>query len=246
MTVFFVLFLIIGSLFILNLFVGIVIGTFADEKEKASKNNLLTDLQHEYCEVLIKGYNSVPIKEYTKSDNRITNWSRSVAQSKVFETFIFICICLNTVCLALTWYGQSENTKNVLEIINYFFTGIYTLEFLIKLIAFKKDYFYNGWNIFDFLIVVSAWVGIIATQVFNLDIGPISTVVRSFRISRILKIIKRLKELHKIYLTFLVAAPELVNVGLLLLLFLYLYSVLGVYLFSEVKLQKYLDRNANF
>lgn len=70
--------------------------------------------------------------------------------------------------------------------------------------------------------------------------------VRSFRISRILKIIKRLKELHKIYLTFLVAAPELVNVGALLFLFLYLYSVLGVFLFSEVKLQTYLNRNANF
>ena len=76
--------------------------------------------------------------------------------------------------------------------------------------------------------------------------GPISTVVRSFRIARILKIIKRLKELHKIYLTFLVAAPELVNVGALLFLFLYLYSVLGVILFSEVKLQTHLDRNANF
>ena len=42
--IFFVLFLVVGSLFILNLFVGIVIGTFADEKEKVSRNNLLTDL----------------------------------------------------------------------------------------------------------------------------------------------------------------------------------------------------------
>ena len=50
-----------------------------------------------------------------------------------------------------------------LEIVNYFFTLIYTLEFIIKLIAFKRDYFENGWNIFDFLIVVSAWFGIVAT-----------------------------------------------------------------------------------
>ena len=157
-----------------------------------------------------------------------------------------MCICLNTVCLALAWYGQSPTIISVLEIVNYFFTLIYTLEFIIKLIAFKKDYFYDGWNIFDFLIVVSAWFGIVATRIFGVDVGPISTVVRSFRISRILKIIKRLKELHKIYLTFLVAAPELVNVGALLFLFLYLYSVLGVFLFSEVKLQTHLDRNANF
>ena len=77
--VFFIAFLVIGSLFILNLFVGIVIGTFADEKEKVSRNNLLTDLQHEYCEVLIKGYSSSPVKEYTSTENKITNWCRTIA-----------------------------------------------------------------------------------------------------------------------------------------------------------------------
>ena len=102
--IFFVLFLIIGSLFILNLFVGIVIGTFADEKEKVSRNNLLTDLQHEYCEVLIKGYKSFPRKAYSETENRCTNWSRRIAQNQRFDGFIFACICLNTVCLALTWY----------------------------------------------------------------------------------------------------------------------------------------------
>lgn len=40
---FFMLFLIIGSLFVLNLFVGVVIDTFNTEKEKLGKNYLLTD-----------------------------------------------------------------------------------------------------------------------------------------------------------------------------------------------------------
>ena len=41
---FFVLFLIFGTLFILNLFVGIVIDTFNKEKDVLSNNNLLTKL----------------------------------------------------------------------------------------------------------------------------------------------------------------------------------------------------------
>ena len=49
-------FMIVGTLFILNLFVGVVINTFDKEKEKLSHNNLMTDLQNEYCEVLIKCY----------------------------------------------------------------------------------------------------------------------------------------------------------------------------------------------
>ena len=53
---FFQFFMIVGTLFILNLFVGVVINTFDKEKEKLSRNNLMTDLQNEYCEVLIKCY----------------------------------------------------------------------------------------------------------------------------------------------------------------------------------------------
>ena len=48
--------MVIGSLFILNLFVGVVINTFNIEKEKLSRNSLMTDLQDEYCDVLIKCY----------------------------------------------------------------------------------------------------------------------------------------------------------------------------------------------
>lgn len=48
--------MIVGSLFILNLFVGVVINTFNIEKEKLSHNNLMTTLQDEYVEVMIKVY----------------------------------------------------------------------------------------------------------------------------------------------------------------------------------------------
>ena len=99
---------------------------------------------------------------------------------------------------------------------------------------------------FDFLIVMSAWFGIFALSVFNLQIGPITTIIRSFRIARVLKLIKRAKNLQKILQTIVIALPELINVGALLLLFIFLFSVLGVYLFAEIKLQNNLDRHANF
>ena len=54
--VFFVGFLIFGSLFILNLFVGVVLNTFNTEKDKLSNNNILTKLQTEYVEVMKNCY----------------------------------------------------------------------------------------------------------------------------------------------------------------------------------------------
>ena len=69
--VFFSLFMVVGSLFILNLFVGVVINTFNIEKEKLSRNALLTDLQDEYTEVLIKCYSQKPLKRVQLTGNAI-------------------------------------------------------------------------------------------------------------------------------------------------------------------------------
>ena len=68
---FFMLFLIICGLFIVNLFVGVVINTFNSEKDKLSHNNLLTDLQTEYCNVIIKIYQSRPRMLYKSTGNKI-------------------------------------------------------------------------------------------------------------------------------------------------------------------------------
>ena len=68
---FFMLFLIICGLFIVNLFVGVVINTFNSEKDKLSHNNLLTDLQTEYCNVIIKVYQSKPRMLYKSTGNKI-------------------------------------------------------------------------------------------------------------------------------------------------------------------------------
>jgi hypothetical protein len=139
---------------------------------------------------------------------------------------------MNTICLALTWYAEPPGLTPVQEAINLVFNIIYTVEALIKMIAFGYDYFNDGWNNFDFVIVLAAWIGMIINSIEGLDIGALTTVIRSFRISRIFKIIKKYKNLRILFYTFIGAIPQLTNVGGLLFLFLFLYSVLGVFLFA--------------
>ena len=71
--------MILGSLFILNLFVGVVINTFNIEKEKLSRNNLMTDLQNEYCEVLIKCYGLRPMKAVIETGNKFRDQMTRIA-----------------------------------------------------------------------------------------------------------------------------------------------------------------------
>ena len=114
------------------------------------------------------------------------------------------------------------------------------------MIAFDKDYFKDGWNIFDFIIVMAAWFGFISSKIEGLEIGSLTNVIRIFRISRIFKIIKKYKSLRILFYTFIGAIPQLTNVGGLLMLFLFLYSVLGVEWFAVVKLQENVTVHANF
>lgn len=131
-----------------------------------------------------------------QTGSEIRDFFQKIVQNQAFDIIIFTCICLNTIVLALAWYGMNEDILSVLEVLNYIFTGIYTIEMIFKIIAFGKSYFRDGWCIFDFLIVMSAWLGIILLQVFSIDVGSISTIIRSFRIARVLKLIKAAKNLQ--------------------------------------------------
>ena len=95
----------------------------------------------------------------------------NIATSVILDNFIFFCIMVNTICLSLTWYNEPEALKSWLENINLIFNIIYTIEAMIKLIAFGGDFFKDGWNTFDFVIVIAAWVGFIAKNIDGLDLG---------------------------------------------------------------------------
>lgn len=131
----------------------------------------------------------------------------SIAVNIYFDRFILICIIFNTGCLAYTWHGEPPDLEQSLSHFNFAFNIIYTIEALVKLIAFDRDYFKDGWNVFDFIIVVAAWFGFISSKIDGLEIGSLTNVIRIFRISRIFKIIKKYKSLRILFYTFIGAIP---------------------------------------
>jgi hypothetical protein len=138
--------------------------------------------------------------------------------------------------MAATWYAERKSYTESMEFVNLVFTIIYTIESIIKILVFKKKYFKDGWNVFDFMIVVVSWLGFFLEAVFKLNVGSAATIIRSFRVARVFKMIRRFKSMRKIFNTFVVALPELGNVGSLLFLLLLLYSILGVFFFAKVML----------
>lgn len=54
---------------------------------------------------------------------------------------------------------QSEEMKTVLHNINVVFIVIFTGECLVKMISLRQYFFTNGWNIFDFIVVILSIIG---------------------------------------------------------------------------------------
>lgn len=93
------------------------------------------------------------------------------------DLFITICIVLNTFFMALDQPGQSEKMARLLATGNYIFTGIFTAEAILKIIAkTPAKYMKDGWNVFDLFIVTLSLVELGLANIKGLS------VLRSFRL----------------------------------------------------------------
>ena len=136
----------------------------------------------------------------------------------------------------------------MIQNINYGFMAIFTLEAIIKLIALRKNYFKETWNIFDFTVVVGS-LAILVIGVLNLGNFAIqSTILRSMRIGRILRILRKFKKLQIIFNTLFEAIPSMASLGMLLLLLMFMYAIIGMSQFGYANItdQPNADFHANF
>jgi len=137
----------------------------------------------------------------------------------------------------------------LLDISGYFFTLVFLVEATLKLIAYQKTYFKNSWNKFDFLVVSFSIFDIIIKMMQNLetDLSILSTlsslarVARIMRVTRILKLAGKKAGLQAILQTIQFSIPSLMNVVTLLLLIFFMFSIMGNFLFWNIRYGDVLD-----
>lgn len=153
-----------------------------------------------------------------------------------FDRFIMILITISTVLLAFdTPLSDPEGTLiKSLNIVDYVFTSIFTLEMLIKMITLgilfngSKSYLRNGWNFLDFIIVTSALLSIAFTN-FNLSFLK---ALRMLRILRPLRLISRNKGLKLAITSLINSIPKILNLLLIVLFFMFILAILLMNLFG--------------
>jgi len=247
--IFYIIYIIVIAFFMMNIFVGFVIVTFQNEGEQEYKNCELDKNQRQCVEYALK---AKPVRRYIPT-NKWQYKAWQVVNSTLFEYFMLFLILLNTVCLAVQHKGQSQRFTDILNIMNYIFTALFTVEMIVKLIAFTpRHYFKDLWNAFDGIIVIGSLVDIIMNLVDTLNKkergGMKVNFFRLFRVMRLIKLLSRGEGIRTLLWTFLKSFQALPYVVLLIVLLFFIYAVIGMQLFGKVKQEDdgQINRNNNF
>ncbi|KPP63978.1 hypothetical protein Z043_117720, partial [Scleropages formosus] len=199
--IFFIVYIILIAFFMMNIFVGFVIVTFQEQGEQEYKNCELDKNQRQCVQYALKAR---PLRCYIpKNPYQYRVWY--IVTSCYFEYLMFLLIMLNTLCLGMQHCDQSDHITHLSDTLNVIFTVLFTVEMILKLLAFKaKGYFGDPWNVFDFLIVVGSVVDVILSEIDDSENARVSiTFFRLFRVMRLVKLLNRSEGIRNLLWTFI-------------------------------------------
>jgi len=149
-----------------------------------------------------------------------------IVEHRWFEGFIIGLIVFNGIVLGLeTSESLARDFGEVFSFLNDLIVFVFVLEAVMKITAVAprwRKYFGDGWNVFDFTIVV---VSLIPAS------GDLAMLARLARLLRVLRLISMIPELRLIVTTLIRSIPSMGNIMLLMSLIFYIYAVAGYHLF---------------
>ena len=150
---------------------------------------------------------------------------RRFVDAPAFQRFVIVVIIANAVDLGVvTSVGPHAPGAGVARAFDSVAVAIFTVEMVLKLAAYRRDFFRDPWNLFDLVIVAVALVPV--TETFS--------VLRALRILRALRLVSALPSMRRVVSALLSAIPGLLSILGLVVLVLYTGAVIGVRLFSDV------------
>ena len=148
------------------------------------------------------------------------NW----IESNPIQGLIIFLIVINAIILGMeTAPGIMASYGELLLTLDAIILGVFVIEILIKLFAFRLGFFRSAWNVFDFIVVGIALIP---------SSGPLA-VLRALRVLRVLRLISMMPQLRLVVEALLKAIPGISSVFVVMLILFYVFSVMATTLFSE-------------
>ena len=144
-------------------------------------------------------------------------------ESSSVVRIITLLIIINAITLGIESDPTLlENYDKLLNAIDRTILVIFTFELIVKLFAYRKDFFRSGWNNFDLLVVGISWVP---------AVGALS-ILRALRILRVLRLFSVAPQMRRVLSALMNSIPGMMSVLGILALIFYICAVLATTLFG--------------
>lgn len=167
----------------------------------------------------------------SNSSARHNTWQSRFArlrQDRMFELIVVSVIIFSALVTGAKTYDIPHQVLTLVDILDYGITLFFLTEISIRFFAeqHKRDFFKNGWNIFDTLIV--------AVSLIPVQDSEMAYVARLIRIFRVLRMVSVIPELRLLLNSLIRALPQLGYVALLMFIIVYIYAAVGTTFFANI------------
>nr|XP_009937578.1 PREDICTED: voltage-dependent R-type calcium channel subunit alpha-1E [Opisthocomus hoazin] len=248
MSIFYVVYFVVFPFFFVNIFVALIIITFQEQGDKMMEECSLEKNERACIDFAIS---AKPLTRYMPQNRHTFQyrvWHFVVSPS--FEYTIMAMIALNTVVLMMKYYSAPYTYELALKYLNIAFTMVFSLECILKIIAFGfLNYFRDTWNIFDFITVIGSITEIILTDTKLVNTSSFNmSFLKLFRAARLIKLLRQGYTIRILLWTFVQSFKALPYVCLLIAMLFFIYAIIGMQVFGNIKLdeESHINRHNNF
>ncbi len=158
---------------------------------------------------------------------RLTAWCARVTESRPFDIAIIVLIGANAIVLGIETYPHLGVAEPLLRALEWIFRVVFVAEITLRVLAYGRrpqDFFKHGWNIFDFVVIVAAFLP---------GLHGDSAMLRVIRIARVLRLVRFFPGLRTIVAALLRSLPGVTGFLALAVVTLYVYGMAGWLIFAE-------------
>ncbi|KAJ8968302.1 hypothetical protein NQ317_013709 [Molorchus minor] len=255
MSIFYIVYFVVFPFFFVNIFVALIIITFQEQGEAELQSGEIDKNQKSCIDFTIQAR---PLERYMPNKRNSFKYKIwRVVVSTPFEYFIMMLIVFNTLLLMMKYDQQEQTYTDTLKYLNWGFTGMFTVECILKILAYGvRNFFKDPWNTFDFVTVIGSIIDAMVVEFGEraaqttkerkkaVEISAFQKWIqenfinvgflRLFRAARLIKLLRQGYTIRILLWTFVQSFKALPYVCLLIAMLFFIYAIIGMQVFGNI------------
>jgi voltage-gated sodium channel len=151
-----------------------------------------------------------------------------IESSKLFRAAVIFIIVVSALAIGAKTYDLPPLAEQSLIVLDKAVTLFFLTEILLRFAVCndKKQFFRDGWNVFDTIVVMGSLIPIDESQAVLLG--------RLLRVFRVLRLVSVIPELRFLIDSLFKAMPRMGYIALLMFIIFYIYGTIGSMLFGAI------------